>query len=723
MADKVGGVYIEIQAKMGSLERDLKAVQTKLDGVDKKGTKAKTSLASMGKVIASAGITGAVFALGKAALTAAAKMEQNRVAFTTMLGSAEKANKLLEEMTEFAAATPFELTEIVDASKKLIAFGTDAGDVRETLSSIGDVASGLNIPLGELTELYGKARVQQTLYAEDLNQLAGRGIPIFTEMGKVLNVDASEVKKLGSQGKISFEALEKVFKNLTKEGGQFGGLMAAQSQTLAGQWSNFNDALDQTAVQMGDLILPEAKAILTVLTSMVETYSEYLALTKDVQENQENYITLTEKAALGFTDINDKLITIYNQGGANADIALLYAQYIDGSVKLSDKHVKQIEKMLGLSRSLGDISFETSRNELDSWKQRGMIIESVSKSDSKSSKNEAARNARWRKLLSLARSFAEEVKSSANASSDTVVNINQELEAISGKYLENERLLSKRIIKEEQFNENLLNITATRLKKEAELEQALFDKKVGYAQSIISQSTALSGQLSQLVTMSASNETAIIDNQLQDKLNYIDESYNAEVEAVNDSLLTEEEKNTAIALLDEQKAKDDAKAQAAADKEKRRVAHDTAKIQKQISMFETIVTTPIAAMEAFKALAGIPIVGPALGAAAAAATTALGLKKLQLIKNQPLPALAEGGVIPAVSGGRQVTVAEAGSSEAVIPLNDATMNRLGSAIASAGGSGSQVVNVTLNIDGDKFYENIFQASKSGRLKIDNQAVI
>ncbi|MBX2851626.1 MAG: tape measure protein, partial [Phycisphaeraceae bacterium] len=166
-------------------------------------------------------------------IRAAAGLEKTSVAFETMLGNADKADTLIRDLRGFSDATPFEPEEVIKAGRGLLAFGTSSEQVVPTLRTLGDVAAGLQIPLGELTEIYGKARAQGRLFQEDINQLAGRGIPIYGELAKVLGVAESEVRGLVSEGKVGFPELQKVFQNLTKDGGQFAGLMERQSETTA----------------------------------------------------------------------------------------------------------------------------------------------------------------------------------------------------------------------------------------------------------------------------------------------------------------------------------------------------------------------------------------------------------------------------------------------------------------------------------------------------------
>ena len=130
--------------------------------------------------IASALAGGAAAAgAGIKAVTAAADFEQTKVAFTTLIGDAAKAEATLAKLRELGAQTPFEFPELDDAGRKLIAFGEAGDTVPETLRRIGDVSAGVQAPVGEIAELYGKARVQGRLFAEDINQLTGRGILII----------------------------------------------------------------------------------------------------------------------------------------------------------------------------------------------------------------------------------------------------------------------------------------------------------------------------------------------------------------------------------------------------------------------------------------------------------------------------------------------------------------------------------------------------------------
>jgi tape measure domain-containing protein len=193
----------------------------------------------------------AAVGVGMKAVTAASDFEQTKVAFTTLIGDAAKAEQTLAKLRELGAKTPFEFPELADAGRKLIAFGESADSVPETLRRIGDVSAGVQAPVNEIAELYGKARVQGRLFAEDINQLTGRGIPIIGELAKQFGVSDSEVKKLVESGQVGFPAIERAFVSMTSQGGKFAGMMEAQGKTTGGLFSTLKDSINEVFLTLG----------------------------------------------------------------------------------------------------------------------------------------------------------------------------------------------------------------------------------------------------------------------------------------------------------------------------------------------------------------------------------------------------------------------------------------------------------------------------------------
>ena len=217
----------------------------------------------------------AAMGVGVKAVTSAANFEQTKVAFTTLIGDAAKAEQTLAKLRTLGAETPFEFPELADAGRKLIAFGESADTVPETLRRIGDVSAGVQAPINEIAEVYGKARVQGRLFAEDINQLTGRGIPIIGELAKQFGVSEGQVKKLVESGQVGFPQIEKAFIDMTGTGGKFSGMMEAQSKTTSGLFSTLKDTVNEVFLALGqpinDAIRPliaEAIGLVTTLAPM-----------------------------------------------------------------------------------------------------------------------------------------------------------------------------------------------------------------------------------------------------------------------------------------------------------------------------------------------------------------------------------------------------------------------------------------------------------------------
>jgi tape measure domain-containing protein len=199
-------------------------------------------------------LTGAVN-LFKTAVQKASNMQQLAASFKTLLGSGEAAKKMLKDLADLAGRTPLGLNELAEAGKKLLAFGEAPEDIVKTLEMLGDVAAGAGAPLEDIASLYGKMRVQGKLYAEDLNQLLDRGIPILTLLAERFGVSEAAVKKLASEGKVSFADLEASLKKLTGAGGDWSGMMEAQSKTLAGKLAALEDAFNRLLVAFASPLL------------------------------------------------------------------------------------------------------------------------------------------------------------------------------------------------------------------------------------------------------------------------------------------------------------------------------------------------------------------------------------------------------------------------------------------------------------------------------------
>lgn len=252
----------------------LDAAIDKAESAHKKmeGGMSSTQRALSGMNNVALGLAGAITGAGLASIKFAADLEQTQIALEVLLGDAEKATKIKNEWTALAAETPFSSTDIDAAGKKLLAFNIEAENVTDTLRRIGDISAATGSSISEIADIYGKAKVQGRLFAEDINQFQGRGIPVLQSLAQVLGVAETEVRNLVTEGKVGFPELEKAFTLMTNEGGQFSGMMERLSGSTMGQFSTLMDNAKLALADLGELLLPVANKMMQGISGIIEKF-------------------------------------------------------------------------------------------------------------------------------------------------------------------------------------------------------------------------------------------------------------------------------------------------------------------------------------------------------------------------------------------------------------------------------------------------------------------
>lgn len=252
------------------------------------------------------------------------QFQQLELAFNTMLRSTEKSQVLMSQLVDTAARTPFDLTSIAQGAKQMLAFGSNVGSVVDEIVMLGNVASGVSAPLGDLIYLYGTLRSQGRAYTVDIRQFAGRGIPIYEELGKVLNADRQELNKLVTEGKVGFPEVEKAFKNMTSEGGIYFNLMQEQSKSLTGMLSNLGDAWDSALNKIGQDNQDLFTGAIQGAIDLVENMDQIIRIVQAVTIAYGSYkaaIVLNTLATKGYTGV-----AMIDNTVKQAKIALLKAE-------------------------------------------------------------------------------------------------------------------------------------------------------------------------------------------------------------------------------------------------------------------------------------------------------------------------------------------------------------------------------------------------------------
>lgn len=240
------------------------------------GSIEKNANAIRGVGLGMTAVGGGLAMVTKGFITAAADAEQTKVAFTTMLGSAEEAVKFTKELADFSAKTPFELKGLEQASKQLLAYGFNQKEVLPNLRALGDIAAGVGMDkMPQLILAFGQVKAATKLTGMELRQFTEAGVPLLDELAKQFQKPVSEIQKMVSEGQIGFPAVQTALMNLTGEGGKFHNMMEQQSQTFGGLMSTMRDQVDLFMRQGGQPLIESLKGIIQQIIQVVIRVNEW----------------------------------------------------------------------------------------------------------------------------------------------------------------------------------------------------------------------------------------------------------------------------------------------------------------------------------------------------------------------------------------------------------------------------------------------------------------
>lgn len=295
-AEKENGTATKEQkARMAELEKEIdkartRAAQLKTEQIDlKNGLKNTTNELKKQKAGVSGVsdemkkmktlITGFIAAYGGKKLWdlligSNAEMEQHTTSLEVMLGSASKASAMIEKMRDFAAKTPLTLENVISGGSLLMSYDVDESNLIDTMTKLGDLASGNAEKMDRITLAYGQMLAKGKVTGEELMQMTEAGVPLQTALAESIGVTGEEFSKMVSKGEVGINALNKAITGLTTGNGKFAGMMEKQSQTMQGMLSTLQDNLSEFMRKMGEGAFGEAKSALQEASDLLAEWEE-----------------------------------------------------------------------------------------------------------------------------------------------------------------------------------------------------------------------------------------------------------------------------------------------------------------------------------------------------------------------------------------------------------------------------------------------------------------
>lgn len=291
MAD--GSVVIEVELTKEQLEKGLKSLKSDLNSLEKEtsgiSSKLSKGLSSIGSVATKAGtaltvgLTTPLIALGTAGVKYNAQMEDFQANLTTLLGSADKASEMLNTLKQMANTTPFETTDLLEATQMMLGFGLQADKTTGYLQTLGDISMGNSEKLMSLTRAFSQIGASGKATMEDINQMIDAGFNPLQIMAEQTGKSMADLREEVSDGKISFEDIAGAMQIATSEGGRYYNAMDKASQTMNGKMSTAIDALNTA---LGNL----TQSLLPIVTQVVEKITEWANAFADLDEDAKKTI-------------------------------------------------------------------------------------------------------------------------------------------------------------------------------------------------------------------------------------------------------------------------------------------------------------------------------------------------------------------------------------------------------------------------------------------------
>lgn len=219
--------------------------------------------------------------------TIGGEFQKQRIALTSIIGDSMKAETIFNRIKDLAVVSPFQFKELASYAKQLSAYSIPYEELYDTTKRLADISAGVGVDMGRIILAYGQVRSAAFLRGQELRQFTEAGIPLVDELAKRFTKLTGVVTSAGdvfdkiSRKEVSFGMVKDVLWELTDEGGKFYNMQEALAESLAGKWSNLQDAWD---VMMADIaesnsgVLSDSLELLTDLMKHWDAVADILGI-------------------------------------------------------------------------------------------------------------------------------------------------------------------------------------------------------------------------------------------------------------------------------------------------------------------------------------------------------------------------------------------------------------------------------------------------------------
>lgn len=322
--------------------------------------------------------------------TIGGELQKQRIALTSILGDSMKAETIFNRIKDLAVVSPFQFKELASYTKQLSAYRIPYEELYDTTKRLADISAGVGVDMGRIILAYGQVRSAAFLRGQELRQFTEAGIPLVDELAKKFTeltrkaTSAGEVFDKISRKEVSFGMVKDVLWDLTNEGGKFYNMQEALAESLAGKWSNLQDAWD---VMMADIaesnsgVLSDSLELLTDLMNHWKAVANILGMLTIVYGSYKTAVILTNVATKGLLVVQTALNAAMKKNPIIWIITLIGS--VVGALVMFREEVKTTEEVItDLNKTIADTNDKMQGNKaVDSLIDR---YEALSKKANKS---------------------------------------------------------------------------------------------------------------------------------------------------------------------------------------------------------------------------------------------------------------------------------------------------------------------------------------------------
>ena len=332
--ERIGPAFQKMRAKAESALQKIKA----------KAKEAAASFKGFNKAVALAAGSAAALAGLRFAFMQAGELERQTKSLQVLTGSLDKARDIISELQAFGAVTPFTSQELIETAKRMKAFGFETGKVVGITKRLADVAGATGADLGGIATAFGQIQAKGRLQGEELLQLQERGVALQDELRKMYGLTGEEFSKALQKGRIGAEAVEAALIRLTEKGGKYANGAIAQSDTLFGKLSTLQDALQRFGQNIGKVLSPVFKFLITQVTVLTNSINNMFA---GIEARRAEIQALRDQGLTG-----GNLRRAIQSPGFRERVQ----QRIEAQATTVDQPSLEIPKLLGASGAIGGVS-------------------------------------------------------------------------------------------------------------------------------------------------------------------------------------------------------------------------------------------------------------------------------------------------------------------------------------------------------------------------------